>query len=210
MPRGIASGQDMHRRLIDIARLTCVILTVPVSRWPVRPLGDEDQRPLPGDELMPDAHGRWTNGVTIHATPERIWPWLAQMGCRRAGWYSYDGLDNGEVPSAERILPEMQRVEIGDIFPWTPAASDGFIVAAVEPPKSLVLRGMAGTLYKVTWAFALDPIDEVSTRMLARSSGRYANVWAGIYLALIVRPIHFGMQRKQLLNIKRRVEASTA
>jgi hypothetical protein len=52
--------------------------------------------------------------ITIRARPAEIWPWLVQMGCRRAGWYSYDGLDNGGVPSAERIVPELQRAEVGE------------------------------------------------------------------------------------------------
>jgi hypothetical protein len=65
---------------------------------------------------------RWKHAITIRARPAEIWPWLVQMGCRRAGWYSYDGLDNGGVRSAERILPEFQQVQVGDIFPATPRA----------------------------------------------------------------------------------------
>jgi hypothetical protein len=60
-----------------------------ISRRPVRPLGDEGRRPLPGNALLPNAKGRWTHGVTIQAPPSAIWPWLLQMGCRRGGWYSY-------------------------------------------------------------------------------------------------------------------------
>ena len=66
----------------------------------------EAQRSLPGDELVADAKIGWTHAITIHARPGEIWPWLVQMGCRRAGWYSYDGLDNGGAPSADRIIPE--------------------------------------------------------------------------------------------------------
>jgi hypothetical protein len=38
------------------------------------------------------------------------------MGCRRGGWYSYDGLDNGSLPSADRIDPELQEVAVGDLM----------------------------------------------------------------------------------------------
>jgi hypothetical protein len=93
------------------------------------------------------------------------------MGCRRGGWYSYDGLDNGGVPSAERIVPELQRVEVGDVFPWTPTADDGFILRALKPERSLALGGDAGSRYGVTWAFVLEPIDETSTRLITRASG---------------------------------------
>jgi hypothetical protein len=103
--------------LLDATLLSVAIITGVVARRPVQPLGDEDRRPLPGDDLLPVANGRWTHAITIHAQPSDVWPWLAQMGCRRAGWYSYDGLDNGGVPSADRILPTLQRVEVGDLFP---------------------------------------------------------------------------------------------
>jgi hypothetical protein len=105
------------RRLRDALRFAAAILTWPISRLPVRPRGDETRRELPGDEPLPSAKGQWTNAITIRARPSEIWPWLVQMGCRRAGWYSYDGLDNGGVPSAERIVPELQQVEVGDLFP---------------------------------------------------------------------------------------------
>lgn len=89
------------------------MVTGVLSRRQVCPLGDEARRPLPGDELVPSAKIRWTHGITIRARPTEIWPWLVQMGCRRAGWYSYDGLDNGGVPSAERIVPELQLTGVG-------------------------------------------------------------------------------------------------
>jgi len=56
-----------------------------LSRRPVRPLADEAERPLPGDELVSSAKIRWTHGITIRARPAEIWPWLIHMGCRRAG-----------------------------------------------------------------------------------------------------------------------------
>jgi hypothetical protein len=117
----------------DALRLLGVLVTYPVSRRPVRPLADQAMRSLPGDELVADAQIRWNHAITIEARPADIWPWLVQMGCRRAGWYSYDGLDNGGVPSAERIVPELQQVQVGDIFPMTPKAQDRFVVRIVEP-----------------------------------------------------------------------------
>ena len=73
------------------------------------------------------------------ASPERVWPWLAQMGAGRAGWYAYDRVDNGGAPSAPRLMPECQDVAPGDILPAVPGATDVFVVAAVDPPRDLVL-----------------------------------------------------------------------
>jgi hypothetical protein len=115
------------RTVRDLVRFGAVILTAPVSRYSVRPRGAEARRPLPGDELLPAAKDRWTHAVTIRGRPGDIWPWLAQMGCRRAGWYSPDGLDNGGVRSAERVVPALQSVDVGGLFPWTSTAEDGFL-----------------------------------------------------------------------------------
>jgi hypothetical protein len=182
-----------------------VVLTGIVARRPVRRLGDEARIPLPGDELVPDAKLRWTHGVTIRARPADVWPWLVQMGCRRAGWYSYDGLDNGGSPSAKRIVPELQRAAVGDVFPMTPTAEDGFVIRLVEPERELVLRHPTGS---ATWAFVLEVVDETTTRLITRVRAGFDRFLLGVLFALLWRPIHFGMQRRQLLNLKRLVEAT--
>jgi hypothetical protein len=193
------------RRFRHALLFAATVLSAPVSRRPVRPRGDEARRALPGDDVLPAAEVRWTHAITIRARPGEIWPWLVQMGCRRAGWYSYDGLDNGGVPSAERIVPELQHIEVDDLLPWTPTAEDGFIVRKVEPERALVIGGQAGQLYRVTMAFVLEPTGETSTRLLARSSADYDRLAVKLWL-FFYHLVHFAMQRKQLLNLRRRVE----
>ena len=203
-----AAASDAGKEYCADAVSEAVMLTGVLSRRSVRRLGDEARRPLAGDDLLPQARGRWTHGITIYARPTDVWPWLLQRGCRRAGWYSDDGLDNGGVPSAERIVPELQRVEVGDIFPWMPTADDGFVVRALEPERALVLGGDAGSLYRVGWAFVLEPIGQTSTRLITRATGDYEHFAVGLMLGLVWRPIDFGMQRRQLINLRRRVEAA--
>jgi hypothetical protein len=96
----------------------------------------EADRTLAGDDLVPDAEAVDTRIIDIAAPPEAVWPWLVQMGYGRAGWYSYDELDMDHA-SAEQIVPELQHVEIGDVFPTHPGG--GFVVRVVEPEKALVL-----------------------------------------------------------------------
>ena len=70
--------------------------------------------------------------MTIRRAPRDVWPWLVQMGAgSRAGWYSYDWLDNGRKPSASRIVPELQHPAIGTIFPALPGATDAFTLLAI-------------------------------------------------------------------------------
>ena len=81
--------------------------------------GGEPIEALPGDDLLPAADLVATRAVTIQATPDRVWPWIAQLGQGRGGFYSYDRLENlvgCEVESADRIHPEWQDVTVGDPF----------------------------------------------------------------------------------------------
>ena len=196
---------SLVRRLREALALALVIVTGPWPRRAARPVGDEARRQLPGDERVPGAL-RFTNGITLRARPADIWPWLVQMGCGRAGVYSYDALDNGGMPSADRILPEFQHVAVGDIVPWTPGALDVCVALAVVPERALVLGDDRGAL---SWAFVLEPVDAVTTRLVVRGRAWYESLPALLLLHLLWHPIHFGMQRRQLLGIKLRVEAAT-
>jgi hypothetical protein len=76
---------------------------------------EELARALPGDELVTTPTFNATRAISIAAPPERVWPWLVQVGSRRAGWYSYDLLDNlGHHRSTRRIIPELQQLTPGD------------------------------------------------------------------------------------------------
>jgi hypothetical protein len=171
----------------------------------------EKRRSLPGDELIPCPIGSLTHAITIERSPGDVWPWLAQMGADRAGWYSYDRLDNGGRPSTNRILPEFQTIREGAVFPALPGATDGFILLEHDPPRSLVLgwRAPDGALL-VTWSFALEADGPTRTRLLVRARGapgyRFHHLpqWM---IKRVVPVIHFVMQRRQLLGIARRAES---
>ena len=93
-------------------------------------------RALPGDDLVPDADIVETRSLDIAAPPSAVWPWLAQMGYGRGGWYSYDQLDI-RGPSARTIVPALQGLAEGDLVPTHPGG--GFVARVVEPPDALVL-----------------------------------------------------------------------
>jgi len=92
-----------------------------------------------GDELVPEPMASLTHAIMIDAAPAKVWPWLVQMGAGRAGWYSWDFIDNGGVRSASSILEEYQRVEVGQIFPAIPGAEAVFVLQAAIPEERLVL-----------------------------------------------------------------------
>ncbi|MFI9848560.1 hypothetical protein ACIHFD_66965 [Nonomuraea sp. NPDC051941] len=98
-----------------------------------------DARERPGDDIASRAHLQATRAITIDAPPKEVWPWLVHMGgYTRAGWYSYDRIDNAGRPSADRIVPELQHLQVGDVMPTAPDGS-GFTVERIDPPQVLVL-----------------------------------------------------------------------
>lgn len=181
-----------------------------MSTHSVRATPDEKMRHLPGDDLIADPLQSLTHAITVRCAPEQVWPWLAQMGAGRAGWYSYDAIDNGGKRSAERIIPELQTIEVGYLFPWLPGASEGFILLACEPGHALVLGAPApdGSTI-VTWAFVLEARTDGTSRLIVRARGSRAYRLHGLpewVTRWLVPPGHFVMQRKQLLGIARRAE----
>jgi len=194
-------------------------LVGPLGSWrlgrSVRATANERVRALPGDERILQAIDTLTHGVTIRRPPHDVWPWLAQMGAgSRGGWYSYDWLDNGRQPSAAHIVAELQHPAIGTIFPALPGVTDGFTLVAIEPERMLTLAWLAqdGTP-EVTWTFVLDEAAPGVTRLLVRARGGPGYRFHGLPLLLTriaVRVVHFIMQRKQLLGVKRRAESTPA
>jgi hypothetical protein len=136
----------------------------------------ERHRELPADGIVPDSVFTSTHAVTIDAPPEAVWPWIAQMGAGRAGWYSWDLIDNGGSPSAKRVMPELQTVVPGAIMPAVPRATDAFVVASVDPPRDLVLTVADGHgANAVAWEHRLEPVDGGRTRLIVR--GRASSHW---------------------------------
>ena len=195
--------------------------------WLAREFGTPDargkERQLAGDDLLPDAAAEVTHGITLAAPPERVWPWLLQLGCRRAGFYSYDVLDNGGARSAREVHPELQELYVGQVLPADPESDEGFEVLRIEPTKALVLGGLFDpekkrqlpfaaerprSFWHVTWAFVLEPVDEGTTRLHVRARAAFAE--NGRLHAAWIRPVHSLMQADMLRNLKARVEGSLA
>lgn len=161
---------------------------------------------LPGDDLVPGAQWTATRAVTIDAEPGDVWPWLVQMGAgERAGWYSYDRVDNGGVPSASRIRPELQDLAVGDTMPFTAGSAAAFTVVSLEPARSLVLANLepAGT---VSAALVLRAAGAGRCRLLHRVRFRVGRTPVAIAWAVLMDAGDFVMSRRMLLGVKERAE----
>ena len=197
--------------MLDLVRPSCG--PAPEIRPDVRNMA---RSILPGDDLLPTARAEVTHHVDIQAPPEDVWPWLVQMGRRRGGWYSWDLLDNGGVPSANRIVPELQKLAVGDILPIKAKGSDGFAVLVLDPPRALVLGDpslLPGRARpephapRATWAFALEPLGPTAARLHVRVRADYEPSLVASLLRSLVGALHEVMERKQLRTLKERAEA---
>jgi hypothetical protein len=171
----------------------------------------ESDRPLPGDDLIANPDLTATRAITVHAAADQVWPWIAQLGQGRGGFYSYDALENlvgCDIHSADQIVPQWQEINVGDQVKLHPEVGLG--VALVEPGRALVLRGgvpigTAPPPYDFTWTFVLREQPEGTTRLLVRERYAYTQRWAS-WLVEPVAVVAFVMTQRMLRGIRDRAE----
>src|SRR5262245_57991059 len=174
-----------------------------ILTWGATP--EEVASNLRGDELLPEAHLVTTKAIAIHAPPDRVWPWLVQMGSGRAGPYTYDwiaslfGLD---MHSANVILPQFQDLEIGDVYPFGSATLH---IEAIEPGQLLVTRVPEWNWVRIFW---LIPQGDGLTRLVLRNRLFYPGRSFAFRLCrqMISEAAGLPMERKMLRGIKQRAE----
>jgi hypothetical protein len=184
-----------------------------VRPWQLRwgATGEERDATLAGDDLIPNPDLLATRAITVHAAAEQVWPWIAQLGQGRGGFYSYDVLENlvgCDIHSADRVVPQWQDLKVGDQVKLHPEVGLG--VTIVEQGRALVLRGGVpmGAVpppYDFTWAFVVREQPDGTTRLLARERYAYTLRWA----PLLVEPVAvvaFVMSQRMLRGIRDRAE----
>jgi hypothetical protein len=160
--RGPAAGQKkIGRAALDALRGVPLFVTAPlIRRWHMRwgATDAEVSGPMPGDEIVPKASFNATRAITIDAPPARVWPWIVQMGYRRAGFYTYALLDNAGYESAHRVLPEYQDPKVGEWMPMSKKVNEttAFKVKAFEPSRWLLWEKPDST-----WSWKLVPMDGI-------------------------------------------------
>jgi hypothetical protein len=208
----------MRRRYAVVAAIGGATAAYILARpWHLRwgTTGQESDEPLPGDDLIAGPNLTATRAITIRASADQVWPWIAQLGQGRGGFYSYDLLENligADIHSVDRIVPELQDIEVGDEVLLGPEF--GYDVALLERGRSLVLRGgfpieNIEPPYDSTWAFVLRAEPDGTTRLLVRERYAYKRPWA----PLIVEPteaLSFVMSQKMLRGIRDRAERTAA
>jgi hypothetical protein len=206
--RGIAAGAARVAGAVALLALVYAGVVVPWQRrWGAT--AAEVGRGMPGDRIVRAAGGApcSTVAVTVDAPPERVWPWLLQMGVGRGGFYTHawveDLLGLG-VTNADRIVPEWQHLKVGDVV-GIRSREEGARVAELDPGRSLVLADEPTPGYVSTWDFGLYPLERGRTRLVLRRGA--AGLGAiGRALNTLLEPGFYVMDRGMLMGIKRRAE----
>jgi hypothetical protein len=185
---------------------------------------DELRREYPGDELVPHPKGVYMHAITIHAPVAEIWRWMVQIGQDRGGFYSYEFLENligCKIKNADKIVPEFQRLEVGDSIPMHPSMGSPYRVYAIDPGRSLTLllrenaatgksfelEGVMPDKYQnMSWLFFLDEQDDGNTRLISRSRNDWNDSLGNTIFYGIFGPLTLEMDRKMLKGIKKRAE----
>lgn len=203
---------DVVREVRDVVLDLPRFLTAPLLRpwhrtWGATTSEVEDLS-MPGDDLLPSAQYRCTRAVTVDAPRDEVWPWLVQVGCLRAGWYSDDLLDDLGHPSAREIVPELQDLRAGMLLPMSPTATEttSFVVDSFEAPRWMLWRTPTST-----WSWRLVPLPGDRTRLITRLHVVYAGSRPFIALAVLLMEFgDFPMMRRMLRGIRERAEAAHA
>jgi hypothetical protein len=204
------TGRQLLAEVRDVVYDLPVFATAPLyrrwhSRWGATPAEIADA--LPGDARLPHAQFRSTRAITINAPPGAVWPWLVQVGCGRAGFYSNDLLDNLGRPSASTIVHALQHLEVGQWIPMSPsgAPSDrtAFKIQSFEVNTSLLWSKPDGT-----WAWRLTPAENNQTRLVTRVHAVYdwRHPLTAVFGVILMEFGDFAMQRRMLRGIKARAE----
>ena len=209
---------------VSVAAAAYAVVVRPrLVRWGAS--DEEVTRAYPGADLIPDGTRASTMAVTIGASPAEVWPWLVQMGGDRAGWYSWDRLDNGGRPSAQELHHEWQDLSVGDrLTAWSPGGPvDAWEVAALEPGRFLGLRGLSDLRGRVLdpsqprpssyteglWGFLLEELPGERTRLIVGGYQAFRPRWLERFVNFWVYPLlHWPMQVRQFANLKRNVEST--
>ncbi len=170
-------------------------------RWGAR--DDEIKRSVPGDDIVSEPSFNATRTVSINAPAENIYPWIVQMGVGRAGWYSYDLLDNLGRPSAEVILPAHQNIHVGDVVPMSPDGKQGMWVKDFKDNEWMLWWDKKGDS---TWAWGIYSEGDAYSRLVTRVRVKYRWLLPAILFSLIIEFFDIMMMIKCMKGIKRRAE----
>lgn len=220
--RGPRAGAAAAAAALGLGAVHHLVVRPRLRRWGATEA--EARRSLPGDDLLPEATRQTTRAVDVDAPAEVVWPWLLELGRRRARRSTTDRLraafGDDRVEPGDRVLPKYDTLEEGDVVRMAPtrrptsSPESAPEVVRVDRERALVVRP-PGASPAWTRAFVLEPTDE-GTRLLVRTRrvpGRSdGDSLFGVPAVgravryLVGEPANFLAERGLLRSVERRAE----
>ena len=191
------------------------------DRWGLS--SKEANSTFPGDHLVPQPRSEFVHAIEINAPASLVWPWIAQIGQGRGGFYSYEALENIfglKIYNSDKILPEFQQPKIGDLIPFSP--KDAYPVVICQPGKAMAIENWydlnKNSVYNqalespmnylhLSWLWMVEPLDDHRSRFISRNRLDYSpSLKNSLLFGILGEPFAFAMDRKMCYGIKRRAE----
>lgn len=194
------------------------------SRWGMSKL--EVAQSFPVDEIVPNPKSAFTHGVIIQAPARDVWPWIAQIGQGKGGFYSYEALENISglnIYNSDRVLAEFQHPKVDDMVAFGP--EQAYPIVYCEPGRGMAIenwfdfdlndtfdpkQSSPSNILHLTWLWYIEEIDEKTSRFISRNRVTYtSSAKTNFIFKVLLEPIVFAMDRKMCLGIKKRAERLT-
>lgn len=191
------------------------------SRWGMSQA--ELVHPFPADEFVPEPKSSFTHGVIIQAPASDVWPWIAQIGQGKGGFYSYEALENItglNIYNADKVLTQFQNPQLGDLVGFGP--NDANPIVYCEAGKGMAIENCydfdakkpfdpklstPSNILHLTWLWYVEAIDAKTSRFISRNRVNYtATAKNNFMFNVLMEPVVFAMDRKMCLGIKKRAE----
>lgn len=218
---GASDWRDGVEAVEGAATMLLALLTPflrgPRSHWGLS--AAEAEAPRPGDDVVPAPRWSWTHGIEIDASASDVWPWVAQVGADRGGFYSYQALENlvgCGVRNAESIHPA-QAHALGDALVLHPdmppmrveALRPGqYLLAVARPDEAAIAHARPWVC--VSWLFEVEPLGDARCRFVSRYRCDCSHDLATLVAMgpTLMEPVGFAMDRRMLMGVKERAEAA--
>lgn len=194
--------------IVIILFLAAYILYPWYCRWETTE--DEATATLPGDDIVSKPKAGYTLAISINAPISNVWPWLVQMGQGRGGFYTHEWVENligADIRNADKIIPELQNLAVGDSIRLTPDPYLGgqpgqyIVVAELQQPSALVFRQVLPNGAIGSWAYVLHSTEDGTTRLVFRRRGSQPSLFDRF-----MEPGYYFMDMGMLSGIKKRSE----
>ncbi|UWX54478.1 hypothetical protein NYZ99_16410 [Maribacter litopenaei] len=207
-----------------------IVIIVGYLSFFLRPLRDrwglskeQALQTFPGDEIVPVPKTRFTHAIEINAPSKYVWPWIAQIGQGKGGFYTYEALENLvglNIYNSDAVLSEFQNPQIGDKVGFAPKDALPIVICdhgrcmAIENALDMDTNklynpkvGRPKNYLHLTWLWYVEDIDEKRSRFISRNRVDFSPWFKNkLMFGSFSEPIVFAMDRKMCLGIKKRAE----